>query len=154
MKNFKIVKACGDYIDNIVVIENLSFKIPWSRESITEEIVRNKIAVYFCAVIDGMAVGYAGMWHILDEGHITNIAVHPEFRNNGIGDALMKVLLEAAISHGIKALTLEVKRSNHVAQTLYSKHGFREEGIRKAYYADNNEDAIIMWKRFGRESDL
>lgn len=146
MKDIKIVTACQEHIDDIVVIENLCFKIPWSRQSIIEEIIQNKAAIYICAETNGKAVGYAGMWQVCDEGHITNIAVHPEFRNSGVGSVLMKTLLAIARERGIIALTLEVRRSNHSAQALYRKYGFEEGGMRKAYYADNNEDAIIMWK--------
>jgi ribosomal-protein-alanine N-acetyltransferase len=148
MKNIEIVVACRDHIDDIVTIENLSFKIPWSRQSITEELTENNVAVYFCAIVDSKAVGYAGMWQVCDEGHITNIAVHPEFRSSGVGSALMEALLRTAKERGITALTLEVRRNNHNAKALYIKYGFKEGGMRKAYYADNNEDAIIMWKHF------
>lgn len=146
MKGIEIVSARQEHIEDIVVIENLSFKIPWSRQSITEEIIQNKAAIYMCAEVSGRAVGYAGMWQVCDEGHITNIAVHPEFRSSGVGSLLMEALLEIAKENGITALTLEVRRSNHNALTLYRKYGFEEGGMRKAYYADNNEDAIIMWK--------
>ena len=108
----------------------------------------NKAALYFCAVTGGKAVGYAGMWKVFDEGHITNIAVHPEFRNAGVGSALIEALISAAKENGITSLTLEVRKSNLPALALYRKYGFRECGIRKSYYTDNNEDAIIMWKYF------
>ncbi len=147
MNDLKIVKACQDNIDDIVIIENLSFKIPWTKKSITDEILRNESACYFCAVTGGRTVGYAGMWHVLDEGHITNIAVHPEFRKSGVGSMLMEALLGEAEERGITALTLEVRKSNYNAQSLYRKYGFEDGGTRKAYYADNREDAIIMWKR-------
>lgn len=147
MIRIEIVKACEGHIDDIMVIENLSFKIPWSRQSVTDEITRNKFAVYKCARTEMQIIGYAGLWHICDEGHITNIAVHPEFRGNGIGSALMESLLDYAKNEGITGLTLEVRRSNTTAQALYRKYGFENSGMRKAYYADNNEDAIIMWKR-------
>ena len=146
MIDIKIVAACRDHIEDIVIIENLSFKIPWSRQSITEEIIQNKAAIYFCAMAGERAVGYAGMWQICDEGHITNIAVHPEFRSSGVGSALLEALLSTAGERDITALTLEVRRSNQPAQALYGKYGFKEGGKRKAYYADNSEDAIIMWK--------
>jgi ribosomal-protein-alanine N-acetyltransferase len=87
------------------------------------------------------------MWQVCDEGHITNIAVHPEFRRSGVGSALMEALLAEAENRGIAALTLEVRESNHCARSLYRKYGFEDGGMRKAYYADNNEDAVIMWKR-------
>lgn len=147
MNELEIVRACADHIDDLVVIEELSFKIPWSRKSLMDEIVKNKSSIYFCAVSGGQAVGYAGMWQVFDEGHITNIAVHPEFRNYGVGSSLMESLLEEAAGRGITALTLEVRKSNYNAQALYKKYGFKESGSRKAYYADNREDAIVMWKR-------
>ena len=148
MKNFEIITACEKYIDDLEIIENLSFKIPWSRQSLTDEIMGNKAAIYFCAVTGGKAVGYAGMWKVCDEGHITNIAVHPEYRKSGVGSALMEALIAAAKERGITALTLEVRKSNCPARTLYMKYGFREGGMRKFYYADNHEDALIMWLRF------
>ncbi len=147
MTDIHIVEAGREHIDDIAIIENLSFKIPWSRQSITEEIAENKAAVYFCALAGDRAVGYAGMWQVCDEGHITNIAVHPEYRSSGVGSRLMEALLAAAGERSMTALTLEVRRSNHHAQALYRKYGFEDGGLRKAYYADNNEDAVIMWKR-------
>ncbi|MGE5613251.1 MAG: ribosomal protein S18-alanine N-acetyltransferase [Bacillota bacterium] len=148
-----IVRASVHHIDDIVTIEKLCFKIPWSRKSIEDEIIRNKSAIYFCAVDNGRTLGYCGMWQVIDEGYITNIAVHPEFRNCGIGSLLMDALLKEAEAKGIKALTLEVRKSNLTAQALYRKYGFESGGIRKRYYADNNEDAIIMWKRLAPDGD-
>jgi ribosomal-protein-alanine N-acetyltransferase len=150
----EIVRACIHHIDDIVAIENLCFKIPWSRKSIEDEIIHNKLAIYFCAVHNGRAVGYCGMWQVIDEGYITNIAVHPEFRNCGIGSMLMDALIKEAEAQGIKALTLEVRKSNLKAQALYRKYGFEGTGARKRYYADNNEDAVIMWRRLGPEKSL
>jgi len=147
LNSLEIVRAREEYIDDIMTVENLSFKIPWSRQSITDEFLHNEKAVYFCALIKGRAVGYAGMWQVCDEGHITNIAVHPEFRRSGIGSALMEALIAEADRRGLAALTLEVRKSNHSARSMYEKYGFKDGGMRKAYYADNNEDAIIMWKR-------
>ena len=146
MNNLRIVRASAEHIDDIVVVENLCFEIPWSRQSLIDELVNNITAVYFCALSDNMAIGYGGMWQVLDEGHITNIAVHPEFRQSGIGSLLMEELLKEAHTRGITALTLEVRESNESAKSLYRKYGFEEGGARKAYYADNHEDAIIMWK--------
>ncbi len=147
MKDISIVKASREHIDDIVNVEKLSFKIPWSRQSITDEFLNNEAAIYYCVLAGGKAVGYGGMWQVLDEGHITNIAVHPEFRQSGLGSALMETLLLEAERRGLKALTLEVRKSNLSAQALYRKYGFSDGGMRKRYYADNNEDAIIMWKR-------
>ncbi len=147
LNNIRIVKAGQEHIEDIFEVEKLSFKIPWSKQSITDEFVNNQTAIYYCAVTGEKAVGYAGMWQVLDEGHITNIAVHPEFRQSGLGSMLMEALLEEAQKRGIIALTLEVRKSNYSAQGLYRKYGFSDGGTRKRYYADNNEDAIIMWKR-------
>lgn len=142
----EIIKASLENIEDIVRIEDLSFTIPWSRKSISDEITVNKFATYFCAAVDGKIAGYAGIWHICDEGHITNIAVHPDYRQNGVGSALLEQLLGYAQKENIVGLTLEVRKSNFAAQGLYRKYGFEDAGCRKAYYADNGEDAIIMWK--------
>lgn len=142
----EIIKAGPENIEEIEQIENLSFAIPWSRKSITDELTVNKFATYFCAVVDGKIAGYAGIWHICDEGHITNIAVHPDYRQNGVGSVLLEQLLEYARKENIVGLTLEVRKSNFSAQGLYRKFGFEDAGCRKGYYADNGEDAIIMWK--------
>ena len=146
MNGIKIVRSLPNHIDDIVIVENLSFKIPWSKQSVTDELTKNKFALYFSADFDSHIVGYAGMWHICDEGHITNIAVHPEFRGIGIGSLLMETLIEKASDLEITSMTLEVRKSNAAAQSLYRKYGFEDAGLRKSYYADNSEDALIMWK--------
>jgi len=134
-------------IEDILVVEKLSFSIPWSRDSFEKEIVDNNLAIYLVAKVNEKAVGYIGMWKVLNEGHITNVAVHPEFRHQGIGDQLVSELLSLCEKENIDLVTLEVRKSNQNAIKLYEKHGFVAEGIRKAYYQDNKEDAIIMWKR-------
>ena len=146
MSIIEIIKAGSEHIDEIMVIENLSFKIPWSRQSVVDEITGNTFACYLCAKVDGKIAGYAGMWQVCDEGHITNIAVHPEFRQAGVGSALLENLITHARSSGIGSMTLEVRKSNIPAQKLYRKFKFVEGGFRKAYYADNSEDALIMWR--------
>lgn len=146
LAQLEIVKMSMEHIDDVMVIENLSFSIPWSRESFIQEITRNSFARYISAVIGNRAVGYAGMWKVFDEGHITNVAVHPEFRGVGIGSSLMEYLIDIAKSEGISSMTLEVRKSNLAAQRLYKKFGFVIAGFRKGYYSDNGEDALIMWK--------
>ena len=89
--------------------------------------------------------GYAGLWLMVDEAHITTIAVRPHLRGRGLGELLMIAMADAAIGAGADKMTLEVRVSNYEAQSLYRKFGFREEGIRRRYYSDNNEDAVIMW---------
>ena len=87
------------------------------------------------------------MWLVLDEGHITNIAVHPDYRGRGIGEKLVLAMLELARNSGIAGVTLEVRVSNNAAKKLYNKLGFVDSGIRKGYYSDTGEDAVIMWKK-------
>lgn len=124
----------------------LCFSAPWSEESFRKEIKENRLAFYIVAEINGRMVGYAGLWSIVDEGHITNVAVHPDFRRKGIGEALITVLLSHTRENGILSHTLEVRASNDAAISLYSKFGFVPAGLRKNYYEDNGEDAIIMWR--------
>jgi [ribosomal protein S18]-alanine N-acetyltransferase len=92
----------------------------------------------------GLIVGYAGMWIMVDEAHITTIAVRDTWRGRGLGEVLLASLVGAASEGGANRVTLEVRVSNETAQRLYRKYGFREEGVRKRYYSDNNEDAYIM----------
>ena len=146
IKNFEIKEMTVDHIDGVMVVENLSFKIPWSRQAFVDEITGNNMAMYFVALCNEQVIGYGGMWKILDEGHITNIAVHPEFRRCGAASVIIEKILEISGEKGIKSLTLEVRKSNIAAQNLYQKYGFKSEGIRKGYYSDTGEDALIMWK--------
>jgi len=124
----------------------LCFSAPWSEESFRKEITENRLAYYIVAEISGRMVGYAGLWSIVDEGHITNVAVHPDFRRKRIGEALITVLLNHTLENGILSHTLEVRASNDPAISLYTKFGFEPAGLRKNYYEDNGEDAIIMWR--------
>lgn len=151
MADLEICSMSLKDISEVIVVEKLSFSIPWSEASFIEEIKNNRFARYIVAKADGRVVGYAGMWIIIDEGHITNIAVHPEYRRMGIGSALMSRLIEIARAEGVESMTLEVRKSNFAAQKLYQKYGFKASGIRKGYYA--GEDAIIMWKDDVKSSD-
>ena len=133
-------------LDQILEVSSLSLKESWSKSSFINEL-SNSLARYMIAEINNKIVGFAGVWIIVDEGHITNIAVHPDFRGQGIGEKLVLSLLNQATNWAINAFTLEVRDSNIIAQNLYKKLSFVEEGRRKNYYSDNNEDAIIMWRR-------
>ncbi len=133
-------------LDEVVEIERLSYRTPWSRRAFLSELRDNAYADYIVARQGGRVVGYAGMWLLCDEAHITNIAVHPAYRGRKIGDLLLTHLERRAAQRGMKSMTLEVRPSNPVAQALYSKHGFVPRGIRRGYYSDTREDAIIMWK--------
>lgn len=96
--------------------------------------------------MDGKVVGYGGIWLILNEGHITNIAVKEEYKGNGIGNHLLEGLILYCIKNGIENMTLEVRESNIIAQNLYRKYDFISSGKRPNYYSDNSEDALIMWR--------
>ncbi|HEX2926184.1 MAG TPA: ribosomal protein S18-alanine N-acetyltransferase [Ruminiclostridium sp.] len=146
VNKIEVVQMNEVHLDGVMIIENLSFKIPWSRNAFIDELTTNQMAVYVVAVSGEEIIGYGGLWKVLDEGHITNIAVHPEFRRCGAGSRIMDKLLEICDLNGIRSLTLEVRKSNLPAQKLYEKYGFRAEGIRKGYYSDTGEDALIMWR--------
>jgi ribosomal-protein-alanine N-acetyltransferase len=133
-------------IDDVVEIERLSFATPWSRDAFEDELARNNMASYLVVRDEhGRAVAYGGQWVILDEAHITNIAVHPDFRRRGIGHKLMVALMCQALARGARRMTLEVRVSNLAAQALYAQLGFRPSGVRRGYYMDTGEDALVMW---------
>lgn len=134
-------------VDAIVKIEKLCFSQPWSHQAMYEELTQNKLAFYLVGEIEGQVAGYAGLWWVVDEGHITNVAVRPEFRKRGIAKGIIQLLLDFTEKEGIMSHTLEVRRSNEAAKHLYANFGFTEEGVRKGYYQDDNEDAIIMWRK-------
>lgn len=90
-------------------------------------------------------IGFAGLWLMVDEAHVTTIATHPDYRGRGVGELMLSALIDISYEIGARVVTLEVRVSNLVAQNLYRKYGFREAGIRKRYYSDNHEDALIMW---------
>lgn len=132
-------------IDQILTIEHKSFATPWSRDAFDNELTLNQYAVYVVIEADGQVVGYCGMWLIVDEAHITNIAVLPEYRGQKLGERLLQRVMDLAREKGAKSMTLEVRVSNMVAQNLYRKLGFTNGGIRKNYYTDNQEDGLVMW---------
>ncbi|MBM7655732.1 ribosomal protein S18-alanine N-acetyltransferase [Neobacillus cucumis] len=132
-------------IDQVLEVEHASFTTPWSREAFYNEIHNNKFAVYIVLEEDNKIIGYCGTWIVIDEAHVTNIAILPEYRGKRLGDALLSKLISVAREMGARSMTLEVRVTNHVAQSLYRKFGFQNGGIRKNYYSDNQEDALIMW---------
>lgn len=146
MSDLVIRQADENDIDAIAELERLCFPTPWSRDSIRQELTENQMAFYAVAEINGIVVGYAGMWHIVDEGHITNVAVHPDYREKHIGSAIVAVMIAYSEARGIRRFTLEVRSSNEAAKALYRKFDFKEEGLRRGYYQDNGEDAVIMWR--------
>lgn len=131
-------------LDAVVAIEEATFPTPWSKESFRQELERNVAARYLVAEKDGTVIGYAGAWVILDESHITNIAIEESQRGSGYGRLLTQALMQYLANLGAEYATLEVRKSNLRAQNLYKSLGFIALGVRKRYYEDNQEDAIIM----------
>ncbi|MCX7845216.1 MAG: ribosomal protein S18-alanine N-acetyltransferase [Dictyoglomaceae bacterium] len=144
--DIKIRSMTEKDIDEVYEINRLSFSSPWSRESFEKEILSNKIAYYFIAEKENRIVGYIGFWQIFREAQITTIAVHPDFRGKGIGEALLDYVIELCRKNSIEEIVLEVRISNTIAQNLYFKKGFKKVGIRKWYYRDG-EDALVMIKK-------
>lgn len=134
-----------DDIETICAIEVEAFPTPWTPGAFHNELTNNHFAHYMVMEVEGVIAGYAGMWIIMDEAHVTNIAVRTRFRGRKLGERLLLELRRRANLQGAKRMTLEVRVTNRVAQNLYEKLGFRSVGVRKGYYTDNNEDALIMW---------
>ncbi|MGG4546380.1 ribosomal protein S18-alanine N-acetyltransferase [Rossellomorea marisflavi] len=134
-----------DDVDAVMEIEEQSFTVPWSREAFISEMEENHLSMYIVIEDEGQIAGYCGVWIVVDEAHITNVAVLPSHRGKGYGELLMRKIMEMAIESGARVMTLEARVSNVSAQSLYRKLGFQDGGIRKRYYSDNQEDAIVMW---------
>lgn len=133
-------------INQITQIEKVCFSLPWSKGSFEQEL-QNELAYYQCAEENGKIMGYMGMWRVMDECHITNVAVLPECRNKGIASMLINKMIEICKCSEILTMTLEVRESNLPAINLYKKFGFAPAGKRPRYYVKPIEDAIIMWKK-------
>lgn len=145
-----------DDLLDVMEIEKLCFRDPWTYDAMLYEMNENKVANYtvgvekckeFGKTKTEKVVSYAGMWAILDEGHITNIAVHPDFRRTGYGKLMLFDLFEIGTTLGLNSYTLEVRTDNTAAIKMYEKFGFQIEGTRKEYYEYDKSDAFIMWKR-------
>ncbi len=134
----------ADHLGDLADMESAAFSRPWSYDSLAEEL-QNPLAVFYVAedVEAESAVGYVGMHHILDEGYITNLVVHPGRRREGIASALIKEIIEYAEHHDLKRVTLEVRVSNARAIALYEKFGFEKDGVRPDFYDSPKEDAAI-----------
>lgn len=144
MDDLTIRRMLVSDVDEVMAIERATFATPWSRESFLREMEKNVAARYLVAQRDGRIVGYAGAWVILDESHITNIAVAEAERGQGIGRRLVEALMQYLSNLGAAYATLEVRVSNERAQHLYESVGFIRVGKRKRYYEDNGEDAWLM----------
>ncbi len=129
----------------VLTIEKVSFPTPWTLNSFVTELRDNEYARYHCLEVEGQVVGYMGLWYILDEGHITNVAIAPDWRGRHFGEYLMRTVMRKMVAEGMERMTLEVRVSNDPARHLYERLGFKPAGLRKGYYVDSREDALIMW---------
>ncbi len=125
-------------------IEKASFTTPWPAYAYRNELEANRLAHYLVVRVGREVIGYAGIWLMVDEAHVTTFAVTPAWRRRRIGERLILALLDLAIARGAREATLEVRLSNLGARRLYEKYGFRPVGIRPRYYSDDHEDALIM----------
>jgi len=132
-------------IPAILAIDKASFTVPWSREIYEQELTNNDYAQYFVVESDKEIIGYIGLWVILEDAQVTNIAILPKYRGYKIGEKLFGFSLQYLMQENVERLSLEVRESNIAAQNLYKKFGLVSGGIRKNYYKDNGEDALLMW---------
>lgn len=129
----------------IMAIESVSFgEHHWSPQSFKTELNNNHGRYFVLVDSDNTVLGYCGLWLVVDEGHITTVAIDPAFRGNALGEVMLVHMLDYCMGKTIHTLTLEVRTSNHAAQNLYYKYGFTSQGLRKKYYQDTREDALIM----------
>jgi ribosomal-protein-alanine N-acetyltransferase len=146
MKWVRIRAASRDDIDAVMEIEETCFSLPWARGDVERDIADNILSAYFVAETAGAVCGCAGMWVVSDECHIMTIAVAPEHRRSGIGAMLLMKLMDEARLRGASRYFLEVRASNAPAIGMYEKFGFKTIDVRRAYYENNKEDAVIMMK--------
>ena len=147
-----IVPMTAEHLDEVAELERICFSVPWSRNMLAEEL-DNLLSAFLVALdSSGAVVGYAGLQVVLDEGYITNVAVRPDCRRQGIAGKLLQVFLDFAQGNKLAFLTLEVRASNYDAIALYGSRGFRSVGRRKNYYEHPKEDAIIMTRNFDYET--
>lgn len=140
-------------IEQVYAIECQCFSQPWSVESLIGELTRNSdISYYVVAEDDGKIVGYAGIWIMFDEAHMTNIAVIPEYRRKGIARRIILEMMREAVSRNASNMTLEVREFNFKAQNLYFSLDFKKAGVRRRYYSDTGENALILWNNNVRET--
>jgi ribosomal-protein-alanine N-acetyltransferase len=125
-------------------IDMLSFSLPWSERSFRYEVTQNPVSRGWVAETEGRIAAMLVLWLVVDEAHIATIAVHPDFRQRGIGEQILLSALRSAKDEGARRAFLEVRAGNAAAQAMYKKYGFTVTGFRPRYYKDNNEDAFLM----------
>ncbi|HSI72829.1 MAG TPA: ribosomal protein S18-alanine N-acetyltransferase [Fimbriimonas sp.] len=144
LTTLRFIELNESHIPPILEIENEANSAPWTERSFKNEL-GNPDRIFLVALLEGKVVGYGGIWLIIDEAHVTTVAVAAEHRQKGIGRRLMIELLERAKSEGMTCSTLEVRASNSPALNLYAELGYKDTARRKKYYPDNQEDAVVMW---------
>lgn len=142
---FSIQPMMTSDISAVTRIERASFSTVWPSDAFYNELNTNKLAHYYVGRLDDRVVAYGGIWVILEDSHVTTLAVDPEHRGRRFGEVLLLHLIDEAIERGASWMTLEVRESNTVAQRLYRKYGFTTVTMRTGYYSDDNESALIMW---------
>jgi ribosomal-protein-alanine N-acetyltransferase len=144
--SFTVKKLSSEYLCGAAELEKLCFSAPWSEDSLA--ILCKEGGVGYAAIgeNDGTVLAYGGMLTVLDEGQITNIATHPEYRRRGLGEAVVRALIEYGKQNGINVISLEVRESNALAISLYEKFGFFVAGKRKNFYTNPRENALVMIK--------
>jgi [ribosomal protein S18]-alanine N-acetyltransferase len=134
-------------IDDILRIESIAFTNPWTREMYLSELEHRNVSFFYIARdAVGEAIGFCSCWLVLDEVHINNLAVLPEHRRGGVASALLERVLSDGAGRGAHRATLEVRRSNEAALKLYEKFGFRVTAVRRRYYTNPDEDALVLWR--------
>jgi ribosomal-protein-alanine N-acetyltransferase len=133
------------HLRSVMRIEVQVYPRPWSLSLFMSELALRSTRVYYVARVEGVVAGYAGLMMTVDDGHITTIAVDPAWQRHKIATRLLLTLARQALQRGATSLTLEVRVGNKAAQELYRQFGFRPCGIRKNYYVETNEDALVMW---------
>ena len=142
----KTRKMTVEDIGRVFEIEAQSFKTPWTKEAFHTEIVENTLAEYIVLTYEDFVIGYGGMWLIMDEMHITNVALATDFRGKGYSKVLISAMIRFGQDKKFNHMTLEVREGNSVAIALYEQFGFVRVGKRPKYYVDTGEDALVMWK--------
>ena len=147
---YDIIPMTSAHLDQVAEIETLCFSDPWSRRMLSEHLENECAATLVAVGSDGTILGYAGLLVVLDEGYITNVAVRPDYRRQGIAGELLSVFRRFAEGNQLAFLTLEVREGNAPARALYAKYGYKEVGVRKNYYDHPKENAILMTLEFDK----
>ena len=149
MSSYFSKKLTADKIFEVAELEELCFSLPWSEKSLELLLADKNAGFVVCDGTSGRVVAYGGMVVVLDEGQITNIATHPDFRRQGLGERVVRAIIDYASESGLASISLEVRESNAAAISLYEKLGFVSVGVRKNFYTSPRENGIVMIKSIG-----